>query len=180
MGSTVIYSEEQLVALLKAREGKAFGYLYDHYSAALLGIIMQIMKDDALANDVLQEVFISVWRKIESFDPSKGRLFTWMLNIARNASIDMLRSRMYQNQKKNQSLGPNVHVPVDRNVNLNVDNIGLRKVMEKLKREYRILLELAYFKGYTHEEIAEIESIPLGTVKTRIRNALVQLREELK
>ena len=180
MGTTVIYSEQQLVALLKSRESKAFRYLYDNYAAALLGIIMQIMKDNSLANDVLQEVFISIWKKIESYDPSKGKLFTWMLNIARNASIDMLRSKSYQNQKKNQSLEGNVNDAVESPVKLNVDNIGLRKAMEKLKREYRILLELAYFKGYTHEEIASIESIPLGTVKTRIRNALIQLREQLK
>ena len=180
MGNTVIYSEQELVSLLKDRESKAFTYLYDHYSAALLGVIMQILKNDASANDVLQEVFISIWSKVESYDSSKGRLFTWMLNIARNASIDMLRSRNYLNQKKNQALEPGVSISNSRNINLNVDNIGLRKVMEKLKREYRILLELSYFKGYTHEEIAKIESIPLGTVKTRIRNALLQLREELK
>lgn len=179
MGNTVIYTEQELVTLLKNRESKAFAYLYDHYSAALLGIILQILKDDGYANDVLQEVFISIWSKIESYDSSKGKLFTWMLNIARNASIDVLRSKNYLNQKKNQSLEPNVNISTARNFNLSVDNIGLRKVMEKLKREYRILLELAYFKGYTHEEIAEIESIPLGTVKTRIRNALLQLREQL-
>jgi len=179
--ASLLYSEQQLITLLKSRESKAFGYLYDHYSAALLGIIMQILKDEPVANDVLQEVFISIWKKIESYDAAKGRLFTWMLNIARNASIDMLRSKAYQNEKKNQGLEGNVDLNIDRQVSaLNVDNIGLRKVLEKLKKDYRILLELAYFKGYTHEEIAEIESIPLGTVKTRIRNALIQLRQELK
>lgn len=181
MPASLLYSEQQLITLLKSRESKAFGYLYDHYSAALLGIIMQILKDEPVANDVLQEVFISIWKKIESYDAAKGRLFTWMLNIARNASIDMLRSKAYQNEKKNQGLEGNVDLNIDRQVSaLNVDNIGLRKVLEKLKKDYRILLELAYFKGYTHEEIAEIESIPLGTVKTRIRNALIQLRQELK
>jgi RNA polymerase sigma-70 factor (ECF subfamily) len=104
-----------------------------------------------------------------------------MLNIARNASIDTLRSKSYQNSQKNQELPENVHKGVSsQTIQQNVDNIGLKKVLEKLKPEHRVLVDLAYFKGFTHEEIAEILTIPLGTVKTRIRNALLQLREYLK
>ncbi|RZK66756.1 MAG: sigma-70 family RNA polymerase sigma factor, partial [Pedobacter sp.] len=142
---------------------------------------MQILGDVELANDVLQEVFVNIWRKVESYDSIKGRLFTWMLNIARNASIDVLRSKSYQNSQKNQSITDHPVFESEGNSSqLNVDNIGVRKVLEKLKPEQRILVELAYFKGYTHEEIAEITSTPLGTVKTRIRNALIHLREQLK
>lgn len=169
------------MSLLKSRDDKAFGYLYDNYSGALYGIINQIVDDLELANDVLQEVFINVWRKIETYDQSKGRLFTWMLNIARNASIDVLRSKSYQNSQKNSSISDNLDSGFAGQLQpVNVDNIGLKKTLEKLKKEQRILIELAYFKGYTHEEIASIEDIPLGTVKTRIRNALIQLREHLK
>jgi len=126
-------------------------------------------------------VFINIWRKIESYDQTKGRLFTWMLNIARNASIDTLRSKGYQNARKNQELPENVYKAAsNQTTQQNVDNIGLKKLLEKLKPEHRVLVELAYFKGFTHEEIAEMMTIPLGTVKTRIRNALLQLREYLK
>lgn len=181
MRTITTYSEHELVTLLKARDTKAFGYLYDHYSGALNVIILQVLNDVELANDVLQEVFINVWRKIETYDHTKGRLFTWMLNIARNASIDTLRSKTYQNSQKNRSFPDNVELlGKGQTSEPNIDNIGLKKTLEKLKDEHRILIELAYFQGYTHEEIAEIESIPLGTVKTRIRNALVQLREHLK
>jgi RNA polymerase sigma factor (sigma-70 family) len=142
---------------------------------------MQILDDVDLANDVLQEVFVNIWRKIESYDSNKGRLFTWMLNITRNAAIDVLRSKSYQNSQKNQSISDqNEFDAGGKTSQLNIDNIGVRKMLEKLKVEQRVLIELAYFKGYTHEEIAEIESIPLGTVKTRIRSALIQLREHLK
>jgi RNA polymerase sigma-70 factor (ECF subfamily) len=104
-----------------------------------------------------------------------------MMNIARNASIDTLRSRSYQNSRKNQSIQDNVDtIQVNDVIQPGVDTIGLRKLLEKLKEEQRVLIELAYFKGYTHEEIAEIQKIPLGTVKTRIRNALIQLRGLLK
>lgn len=169
------------MTLLKDRDGKAFGYLYDNYSGSLYAIISQIVEDVELANDVLQEVFINIWKKIESYDPTKGRLFTWMLNIARNASIDTLRSKSYQNSQKNQAIdATEFGTGLKDSAQLNVDGIGFRKVMERLKQEHRTLIDLAYYKGYTHEEISEIENIPLGTVKTRIRSALLQLREYLK
>jgi len=177
LGTTFTYPEQELVSLLKERDAKAFSYLYEKYSGALFGIISQILEDHAMANDVLQEVFINIWRKIESYDPVKGRLFTWMLNIARNASIDVLRSKAYQNNRNNKEISESVSTGY---VTMKVDEIGLKKVLEQLKSEHRVLIELAYFKGYTHEEISEIEDIPLGTVKTRIRNALLQLREQLK
>ena len=182
MGTSITYTEQELVVALKERNNQAFGFLYDNYAGALYSIIRQIItNNDELAGDVLQEVFINIWRKIESYDQTKGRLFTWMLNIARNASIDTLRSKSYQNSQKNQELPDNVYKGIaNQTTQLNVDNIGLKKVLEKLKPEHRVLVELAYFKGFTHEEIAEMMAIPLGTVKTRIRNALLQLREYLK
>jgi len=182
MAGPITYTEQELVQALKERNNQAFGFLYDNYAGALYSIIKQIITDNSeLANDVLQEVFINIWRKIETYDQTKGRLFTWMLNIARNASIDMLRSKSYQNSQKNQELPDNVYREVtNQTIIQNVDNIGLKKVLETLRPEHRVLVELAYFKGFTHEEIAEMMSIPLGTVKTRIRNALLQLRGYLK
>jgi RNA polymerase sigma-70 factor (ECF subfamily) len=179
---TTYNTEQELVLALKRRDNQAFSTLYDNYAGALYSIIKQIITDNAeLAGDVLQEVFINIYRKIDTYDQTKGRLFTWMLNIARNASIDALRSKSYQNSQKNQSLPDNVYkVTANQSIQLNIDNIGLKKVLEKLRPEHRVLVELAYFKGFTHEEIAEMMSMPLGTVKTRIRNALLQLREYLQ
>lgn len=181
MSAIPSYTEQELVSLLKNRDNKAFGYLYDHYSGALYSIILQILNDTELASDVLQDVFINIWRKIESYDSTKGRLFTWMLSIARNASIDTLRSKTYQNDRKNQSMDNQAEeVLIAFITQVNVDNIGFRKLLGQLKEEQRLLIDLAYFKGYTHEEIAELEKLPLGTVKTRIRSALLQLRGLLK
>ena len=179
MGVSIVYNEQELIAALKARDDQAFGYLYDHYSGSLYSIILQIVKSPEIASDVLQEVFVNIWRKIESYDAVKGRLFTWMLNISRNASIDLLRSKNYQNSRKNQEITDNVYGS-DQVTQTSIDSIGLTKFLGKLRPEQRVLIELAYFKGYTHDEIAQIEDIPLGTVKTRIRNALLQLREYLK
>jgi RNA polymerase sigma-70 factor (ECF subfamily) len=103
-----------------------------------------------------------------------------MMNIARNASIDKIRSRAYQDSHKNQPLAENVNsVAVNTVVDPSVNDIGLKKLVNKLKDDYRILIDLSYFQGFTHEEISKILNLPLGTVKTRIRSALTQLRTML-
>jgi RNA polymerase sigma factor (sigma-70 family) len=180
LNTTIKYSEQELIAMLQQRNDQSFSYLYDNYSAALYGIINQVIPDKEIANDVLQEAFINIWKKIGSYDASKGRLFTWMLNVARNAAIDKLRSKGYQHNIKNQPLTENVHDISGQSVQTNIDNIGLKKVISTLKTEHRILVELSYFQGYTHEEIAKALDMPLGTVKTRIRSALIQLRTLIK
>lgn len=161
--------------MLQQRNEKAFSYLYDNYSSALYGIVNAVVTDKEVANDVLQNVFINIWRKMESYDASKGRLFTWMLNIARNAAIDELRSKGYNNSQKNISLPENNEI-AGAVTGPAIDDVGLKKVLGKLKGELRVLVDMSYFQGFTHEEIARSLDIPLGTVKTRIRSALTQLR----
>jgi RNA polymerase sigma-70 factor (ECF subfamily) len=173
------YTEPELVLLLKQRQQTAFGYLYDNYSGALYSVISGIVPDKDLADDVLQEVFVKIWRQIESYDSFKGRLFTWMMNIARNSSIDLLRSKNYQNTKQNRELTEAVY-EAGESTNINTDKIGLRKIVTRLKEEYKVLIELSYFEGFTQEEISKMLNIPLGTVKTRLRSALIQLRETVK
>lgn len=160
---------------LQLQDEQAFSYLYDNYAAALLGIICQIIPDKEIASDVLQEVFVNIWRKVNTYDPVKGRLFTWMLNVARNAAIDKIRSRTYQDGLKNQSLPDDVS-SMNQSVSQITDDYGLKKLVNKLKSEQKMLIDLSYFQGFTHEEIAKSLNIPLGTVKTRIRSALTHLR----
>jgi RNA polymerase sigma factor (sigma-70 family) len=180
LDTTIKYSEWELVSLLKNRDNTAFTYLYEHYSGALYGIILKILNDSDLATDLLQEVFMNIWNKIGIYDPGKGTLFTWMLNIARNASIDKLRSKSYQNDQKNQPLPRRLDLNAELEIiNPDFDNIGLNKLIGRLNEDQRMLIELVYFKGYTHEEVSVMKSIPLGTVKTRVRNALIQLRSYL-
>ncbi len=169
----------ELVMLLKQRQQFAFSYLYDNYSAALHTIILNIVSDHELASDVLQEVFVKIWKQIESYDDSKGRLFTWMLNISRNASIDMVRSKAFQNSQQNRELTESVY-DSGGSTRVDTDQIGLRKIVHQLKDEYKVLIELSYFQGYTQDEISKMLGIPLGTVKTRLRSALIQLRKFVK
>jgi RNA polymerase sigma factor (sigma-70 family) len=167
------------VRLLQERQEHSFSYLYDNYSGALYSIILNIIPDKDVANDVLQEVFVKIWKQIGSYDTTKGRLFTWMLNIARNASIDMLRSKNYQKSQQNRELTENVYETAG-SLETNTDKIGLRKLVHSLKDEYKVLVELSYFEGFTQEEISKMLSIPLGTVKTRLRTALIQLKKAIK
>lgn len=173
------YTEPELVQLLRQRSQHVFSYLYDNYSGALLSIIQNIVNEEELANDVLQEVFVKIWKQIETYDSSKGRLFTWMLNIARNASIDTVRSKSYQNSKQNRELTEDVYTAGGVS-ETKTDQIGLRKMVHNLKEDYKVLVELSYFQGFTQDEIAKMLNIPLGTVKTRLRTALTQLREIIK
>lgn len=179
MSTEIVYTEIELTTLLKQRDQSAFSYLYDHYSAALLSVIGGIIVETEQSNDVLQEVFVKIWKQIESYDSSKGRLFTWMLNVARNASIDFIRSKGYQNSQKNRELTENVY-SAGGITHIHVDRIGLRKIVHNLKDEYKVLVELSYFEGYTQDEIAKMLQIPLGTVKTRLRSALIQLKQVIK
>ena len=179
MPETLKYTEAELVRLLKQRTEAAFNYLYDNYSAALYSVILSIVQNKELANDVLQEVFLKVWRQVDQYDAQKGRLFTWMINISRNASIDLLRSKGYHSQKQNRELTESVYTAAGT-VTMETDKIGLRKLIAGLKEEHRVLVELAYFQGYTQDEISKLLNVPLGTVKTRLRSALIQLRELLR
>jgi RNA polymerase sigma factor (sigma-70 family) len=171
------YEEHELIASLRKKDDEAFSYLYEHYSAALYGVVKQIVGDAELSNDVLQESFVNIWRRIESYDETKGRLFTWMINVARNAAIDKTRSKGFQQSQLQIPLDGEVIQP---SVRPGIDDYGLKKLILKLKDEQRLLIDLSYFQGYTHEQIATALHIPLGTVKTRRRSALTQLRALLQ
>ena len=173
MVAKLTYEEFELVALLRKKDEEAFSHLYVHYSGALYGVIRQIVGDAELSNDVLQETFVNIWKRIDSYDEIKGRLFTWMLNIARHAAIDRIRSKDFRQSQRQIPLDGEVIQP---SVRSGIDDYGLKKLILKLKDEQRLLIDLSYFQGYTHEQIATALHIPLGTVKTRIRSALTQLR----
>lgn len=172
------YTEAELLKGLQTLDEQAYSFLYDHYSKALFTIIFRIIPQQEVAEDVLQEVFVKIWQNIKSYDATKGRLYTWMLNIARNQAIDRTRSREFTNQNKTTELAENVYSERGT-VEIKMDDIGLRKTLDNLPEENRKLIELAYFQGYTQEEIAKLLEIPLGTVKTRIRATVIQLRKLL-
>lgn len=181
MARRISIAEEELVSLLKDKDQRGFNVLYNNYSGALFGVINKIVQSDDDANDLLQDTFLKIWRNIDNYDSSKGSIFTWMMNIARNLSIDKVRSADFRDSSQNISMEQNVIYQVDNEHQtlMDVDSIGLRKVVDNLKPEYRQLIELVYYQGYTQAEVSEEYGIPLGTVKTRIKAAVGSLRAML-
>ncbi|WP_426478682.1 RNA polymerase sigma factor [Chryseobacterium sp. CBSDS_008] len=175
------YSEEELIVLLKEKNETGFHYLYDHYSGALYGIILRIVQSKEYTEEVIQDVFVKIWNSIQQYDASKGRFYTWMINIARNTAIDYLKSKGFQNELKNQSLPDFVYNTTELSTtNNSSDYIGFNNVLEGLEADKQELINLAYYQGYTQHEISEKLKIPLGTVKTKMRNALMKLKDLLK
>ena len=173
-----IFSEEQLIALLRQRSQEGFAYLYKNYAGALFGIIKKVIADEETAQDVLQEAFVKIWNGFDRYDQSKGRLYTWMLNICRNAAIDKMRSKGEVMRSKIQTGDDFVLINErDRTTEIATDTIGIRKAVQILKPEYQSIVELAYFKGFTMDEISKTLDVPLGTVKTRMRHAMQLLRQ---
>lgn len=181
MATKTTIAEDELVSMLKSGAANAMTILYDNYSAAMYGIILRIVNNEEAAEDVLQEAFIKVWKNIEKYDRSKGRLFTWLVNIARNSAIDSLRVKDYNIKSQIRSLDNSVRtVNRQHKVYPKTDHIGLKEIIDKLKPEHKLLIDKLYFEGYTQEEAAKELNIPLGTVKTRIRAAMNILRDILK
>lgn len=166
---------------LKSKDKAALAYLYDRYGAALFGIISRIIKNEDIGQEVLQDTFLRIWDRIDQYDPAKGRLFTWMLNVARNQAIDRTRSKEFTKTSKTEDL-ENVVSTVESNVTSDqrADTLGLTELLNRLSDEHRFVVTYLYLKGYTQRELAKEFNIPLGTVKTRLRMAMMELRTQLK
>lgn len=174
-------TQEELLPLVLKKDDKAFTILYDMYSKNLYGVIFNLIRDKEEAEDILQEVFVKIWKNIDSYNESKGRFFTWILNIARNTTIDKLRSKGFNNSQKNLSSDNFVHLLDDSNKLTNlIDTIGIQEFVKKLKPKCIQIINLLFFQGYTQQEASDELEIPLGTVKTQNRNCINDLRNFLQ
>lgn len=181
LSTTNTYTEEELIVGMQNQDQTTFSYLYDNYAGALNGIIYKMVDDIQLAEDILQEAFLKIWNNFKQYDSTKGRLFTWMVNITRNLTIDTLRSKGYKKQQKISHNENSVSGYKDTSFNPDrFDSMGLRKQISALKPDYKIIIDLAYFNGYTQDEISKEMGIPLGTVKTRMRSAIMELRKIIR
>ena len=171
-------ANSELIELVRQRSAKGFDILYENYSDALYSIINRIVANTATAEDILQDTFVKIWKKIDSYDERKGTFYTWMLNIARFTSIDHLRTKQHRNQQNTVS---DEVLQFDAGANRlpSIDPIGLRATVHKLEQKYSEVIDIIYFYGYTYEETAKLLDLPVGTVKTRARKALQILRNQL-
>lgn len=170
---------EELIHRIKHKDRKAFADLHRLYAGNILGLIHTIVRDAEKAEELCQDVFVKVWENASSYDASKGRLFTWLLNIARNSAIDYLRSKSFQEKKMNFYLSDLVHISgeeADTEPDTPYQTERIRKLVLGLKDRCVELIDLLFYQGYTQKEASEQLDIPVGTVKTRLRACIMKLR----
>lgn len=167
--------EQHIVDLLKEADKRAIPLIYEHYSGSLLGVISKITQNETLAEDALQESFIKIWKNSKKYDPNKAKLFTWLYRIARNTAIDKLRSHNIKYTKEIQIADSNVYKLATSG--LNQDAMDLEKHVATLDAKYQIVLKALFFEGMTQQEASEELSIPLGTVKSRLKIGLRELKK---
>jgi len=164
----------RLVARLRAGDQQALSELYDRYSSVVYGVALRILQDTGAAEDLLQDIFLQLWRKPDAFDSSRGSLGAWLAVIARNRSIDRLRQRRPESDIEGCVIASGTDLRDETERSLVIEKV--RIVMNEMSPDQRTALELAFFEGLTHTEIAEKTGEPLGTIKTRIRSGLRMLR----
>ena len=170
-----ILLENHIVELLQERNDKAISLLYEHYGDTLYGVAYKVVRDEELAQDVVQESFIKIWKKSDSYDPSKAKLFTWLFRITRNTAIDKLRSVNNKSDKEIQmdvsdvyKLGTEGIIP---------DLMDVQDNLDKIDSKYQIVLDALFFQGMTQQEASEELDIPLGTIKSRLKIGLRELKK---
>ncbi|MEC7263220.1 MAG: RNA polymerase sigma factor [Bacteroidota bacterium] len=169
--STLI--ERHIVSLLAEKDDRAISLLYENYSETLYGVAFKVVKDEDLAQDVLQESFIKIWKKADSYDASKAKLFTWLFRITRNTAIDKLRSINNKADKEVQIDVSNVYKVGVKGIV--PDHMDIQDNLDKIDPKYRIVLEALFFDGMTQQEASEELDIPLGTIKSRLKIGLREL-----
>jgi RNA polymerase sigma factor (sigma-70 family) len=169
--------ERRLLLDLRERDGISFRRLYLSYSASLLGIILRVVPAREIAEDILQDTFIKIWKSLDTYDPQKARLFTWMARMARNSAIDYKRGKSFAKSVLNEDMD-SAFSQVERfhQVHESIDTIGVRELVHQLPPSQQEVLSLVYFQGYTQAEVSDELQMPLGTVKSKIRLAVKALR----
>ena len=173
--------ETALLVRIREQDERAIEALYERYSGPLYSLASQVTGGDRFAQDVVQEVFVALWKDAGRFDPERGALAPWLFSLARHKAIDLVRREANVRKHTAEVDLEFREAPddVDREAWLNLRRDRVREAIDQLTESQRVALELAFFSGLTHVEVAERLGIPLGTAKTRIRSALLRLREVL-
>jgi len=171
----LIKLEQHIVFLLKEGDKRAITLIYENYSNSLLGVISKVTNNDALAEDALQESFVKIWKNAKKYDSSKAKLFTWMYRICRNTAIDKLRSHNLKFDKEVQIADSNVYKLATSGINPNT--IDLKQHLASLDLKYQTVLNALFFEGMTQQEASEELNIPLGTIKSRLKIGLRELKK---
>lgn len=169
-----------IVEMIQSKNEKGFHILYDRYCDSLYGILMKMVQRSEVADDLLQDTFVKIWKHIDDFNPSKGTIFTWMLNIARNLAIDYLRSSAYRQQLLCIDIdlfnSHNEYVATSTSIARELESADFKSSLQHLEPKYAEVIDMIFFYGWTHEQTAQLLKLPLGTVKTRVRRGFDLLK----
>jgi RNA polymerase sigma-70 factor (ECF subfamily) len=171
--------EAELLARIARGDGGAFEVLFDRYSAAVYGMVLQVLRDPAQSEEVAQDVLVEVWRTASRFDPDRGSVRAWLLTMARRRAIDRVRSAQAAGDREARlaaAATPDFD-EVSEVVELRLEREQVRRCLEVLTGLQRESIHLAFYRGYTHREVSDVLGVPLGTVKTRLRDGLIRLRD---
>jgi RNA polymerase sigma-70 factor (ECF subfamily) len=177
-----IQGDGDIVDRLQRRDPQALADLYDRYGRLVYSLILRIVRDQATAEDLVQETFLRVWNRAQGVDPERGSVGPWLLAVARNRAIDYLRSaagRQRNVLELDETDHPALYRDMEPDLLISDRARRVKTAMEKLSPNHRTVMELAYFEGLSQTEMAERMGQPLGTVKTWVRTALKSLRDEL-
>jgi RNA polymerase sigma-70 factor, ECF subfamily len=169
--------ELNLITRVQNQDESVIAHLYDAYGSALFGIVFRIVGKHDLAEQVLQDAFVKIWRNGPKYDATKGRLFTWMLNIARNTAIDAIRSAGYRQDKQTTGVDAGIYAMQAETPDPHL--MDVRDIVQRLDEKYRIIVQKIYFEGYSHADLSDELDIPIGTIKTRLRAAIQELRQHV-
>jgi len=168
---------KEIVNLLQRKEQRGLQLLMDNYSGALNGVIVRIVGSQLVAEEILQNTFLKVWNNVDSYDNSKGTFYTWIHRIARNSALDKARTKGFNLHEKSNEIDDTVY---KEGGHTDLAGIDVKKLLNNIDVKYKEVLDHIYLQGYSQSEAAEKLNIPLGTVKTRIRYAVNELRGQLK
>ena len=181
-GTTPIVTSEDLLGRVAHGDQQAFAELYDRTSSRVFGLVKRLLRDHAQSEEVTQEIFLEIWQTATRYDAGKGGAMSWMLTMTHRRAVDRVRASQ-SSRDRDTRIGIRDFAPefdsVAENVEIQIESERVKEAMTRLTELQRQAVSLAYFGGYSHSEVSQMLKVPIGTVKTRLRDGMIRLRDEL-
>jgi RNA polymerase sigma-70 factor (ECF subfamily) len=181
-GTAPVVTSEDLLTRVAQGDRVAFAELYDRTAPRVFGLVKRLLRDHAQSEEVTQEIFLEIWQNASRYEASKGGAITWMLTMTHRRTVDRIRASQ-ASRDRDTRIGIRDYAPefdsVAENVEVQIESERVKQAMKRLTELQRQAVQLAYFGGYSHSEVSEMLKVPIGTVKTRLRDGMIRLRDEL-